>query len=89
MTLRVLVRLKPGIMDVQGTAVQRALVGLGFGDLRALRIGKVIEMDLEAPSHEGARARAEEMCKRLLANPVLEDYEIQVLGDVATAGSGR
>jgi len=88
MTLRVLVRLKPGIMDVQGTAVQRALVGLGFSDLTGLRIGKVIEMDLEVPSAEGARARAEDMCKKLLANPVLEDYEVQVLGDVAAPGSG-
>ena len=69
MRLRVLVRLKPGIMDVQGTAVQRALVGLGFSDLSALRIGKVIEMEIEAPSAERARARAEEMCRRLLANP--------------------
>jgi phosphoribosylformylglycinamidine synthase subunit PurS len=89
MTLRVLVRLKPGIMDVQGTAVQRALVGLGFGDLRELRIGKVIEMDLEAPSQERARARAEDMCKKLLANPILEDYEVQVLGDIATPGPER
>jgi phosphoribosylformylglycinamidine synthase subunit PurS len=88
-TLRVLVRLKPGIMDVQGTAVQRALVGLGFTDLTGLRIGKVIEMDLEVTSVEGARARAADMCKRLLANPILEDYEIEVLGDVATRGSGR
>ena len=89
MTLRVLVRLKPGIMDVQGTAVQRALVGLGFGDLTGLRIGKVIEMDLEAPSPERARARVEDMCRKLLANPVLEDYEVHVLGDVATPGPGR
>lgn len=88
MTLRVLVRLKPGIMDVQGTAVQRALVGLGFGDLTRLRIGKVIEMDLEVPSVEVARARAEEMCKKLLANPILEDYEIDVIGDLAGTPAG-
>jgi phosphoribosylformylglycinamidine synthase len=86
MTLRVLVRLKPGIMDVQGTAVQRALIGLGFTELTGLRIGKVIEIDLEVPSVEGARARAEDMCRKLLANPILEDYEIEVVGDVATRG---
>ncbi len=89
MTLRVLIRLKPGIMDVQGTAVQRALVGLGFTDLTGLRIGKVIELDLETSSAEGAQARVEDMCKKLLANPVLEQYEIEVLGDVAAARWGR
>ena len=89
MTLRVLIRLKPGIMDVQGTAVQRALHGLGFSELTALRIGKVVEMDLEVASIEGARARAEDMCRKLLSNPVLEDYEIHVLGDVAAMPSGR
>ena len=89
MTLRILVRLKPGIMDVQGTAVQRALVGLGFADLTGLRIGKVIEIDVEASSAEAARVRAEDMCTKLLANPVLEDYEIEVLGKVATLSGGR
>jgi phosphoribosylformylglycinamidine synthase len=77
MKLRVLVRLKPGILDVQGASVQRALAGLGFGDLRDLRVGKVIEVDVDAPSPEAARARVEEMCRRLLANPVLEDYAIE------------
>jgi phosphoribosylformylglycinamidine synthase len=89
MKLRVLVRLKPSIMDVQGTAVQRALVGLGFGDLSGLRVGKVIEMEVEAPSAEQARARAEEMCQKLLANPILEDYAIEVVGDVAGGPPAR
>jgi phosphoribosylformylglycinamidine synthase len=80
----VLVRLKPGIMDVQGTAVQRALVGLGFSDLSALRIGKVIEMEIDDSSVERARARAEEMCRQLLANPVLEDYAIEAVADGST-----
>jgi phosphoribosylformylglycinamidine synthase subunit PurS len=88
-TLRVLVRLKPGIMDVQGTAVQRALVGLGFSDLSELRIGKVIEMEIEAPTSEQARARADEMCRRLLANPILEDYVVEVVAEVAGSRPGR
>jgi phosphoribosylformylglycinamidine synthase len=88
MKLRVLVRLKPSIMDVQGTAVQRALVGLGFADLSGLRVGKVIELDVDAPSPERARARAEEMCQKLLANPILEDYVIEVVGDVAGGRAG-
>lgn len=77
MTFRVLVRLKPGIMDVQGTAVQRALAGLGFGELAGLRIGKVIEVELAAASAEAARGRVREMCEKLLANPVIEDYTIE------------
>jgi phosphoribosylformylglycinamidine synthase subunit PurS len=77
--LRVLVTLRPGIMDVQGAAVQRALTGLGFGDLRDLRIGKVIEVDVDAPSESAARDRVDEMCKKLLANPILEDYTIETL----------
>ncbi len=77
MKLRVLVRLKPGILDVQGAAVQRALVGLGFDDRTGVRIGKVVELDVDADTGERARARADEMCRKLLANPVLEDYVIE------------
>ncbi|MBI4635146.1 MAG: phosphoribosylformylglycinamidine synthase subunit PurS [Candidatus Rokubacteria bacterium] len=77
MRARVLVRLKPGILDVQGAAVQRALAGLGFSELSTLRVGKVIEVELEAPSADQARARVDEMCRKLLANPILEDYTIE------------
>jgi phosphoribosylformylglycinamidine synthase PurS subunit len=76
--VRVLVRLKPGILDVQGAAVQRALGGLGFGDVHGLRVGKLIEVDVDAAGAEQARARVDEMCRRLLANPVLEDYTIEL-----------
>ena len=79
MKVRVLVRLRPGIMDVQGAAVQRALIGLGFGDLRDLRVGKVIDVDVDATSPAVARTRVDEMCKKLLANPVLEDYTIETV----------
>jgi phosphoribosylformylglycinamidine synthase len=81
------VRLKPGIMDVQGTAVQRALDGLGFSDLRGLRIGKVIEMEIEAASVERARGRAEDMCRQLLANPVLEDFAIEATPESGATGA--
>ncbi|HEV8640752.1 MAG TPA: phosphoribosylformylglycinamidine synthase subunit PurS [Methylomirabilota bacterium] len=77
MKVRVLVRLKPGILDVQGAAVKRALMGLGFTDVADLRVGKVIEVELEAPTAAQARARADEMCRRLLANPLLEEYTIE------------
>jgi phosphoribosylformylglycinamidine synthase len=75
--VRVLVRLKPGILDVQGAAVQRALAGLGFADVRGLRVGKLVEVDVDAATAADARARVDEMCKRLLANTILEDYTIE------------
>jgi phosphoribosylformylglycinamidine synthase len=73
----VLVRLKRGILDVQGTAVKRALEGLGFSELHDIRIGKVIDVELDASDAPAARARLEEMCKTLLANPVTEDFTIE------------
>ena len=79
MKARVLVRLKSGILDVQGTSVKRALEGLGFGEVLDLRVGKVLEVELDAPDPAGARGRIEEMCARLLANPVTEDFTVEIL----------
>ena len=73
-------RLKPGILDVQGASVQRALHGLGFAEVQALRVGKVLDLELDAPSGDTARRRVEEMCVRLLTNPVIEDYTVELLG---------
>jgi len=81
--VRVLVRLKPGILDVQGAAVKRALAGLGFAEVAALRVGKVIDGELDAATPAVARARAGEMCRQLLANPVLEEYTIEMADDLA------
>jgi len=86
--IRVLVRLKSGILDVQGAAVQRALGGLGFGDVRELRVGKLIEVDVDAPTPERARARVDEMCRKLLANTILEDYTIETDGSERLAPPG-
>jgi phosphoribosylformylglycinamidine synthase len=77
---RVLVRLKPGILDVQGASVQRALHGMGFAEVEALRVGKVLELELAAQSADTARRRVEEMCTKLLANPVIEDFTVEMLG---------
>ena len=89
MRARVLVRFKPGIMDVQGAAVKRALVGLGFSGLNDLRVGKVIDIDLNEPTVESARERVGEMCRQLLANPILEDYTIETVDDLAPRGAAR
>jgi phosphoribosylformylglycinamidine synthase subunit PurS len=77
---RVLVRLKPGILDVQGASVQRALQGLGFGEVQGLRVGKVLDLELDGVSGESAKRRVEEMCARLLTNPVIEDFTVEMLG---------
>jgi phosphoribosylformylglycinamidine synthase len=76
-------------MDVQGAAVKRALAGFGFAELNDLRVGKVIDIDLDEPTPEGARARVGEMCRQLLANPILEDYTIETVDDLAPRGAAR
>ncbi len=72
-------RLKKGILDVQGTAVKRALEGLGFSEVTDLRVGKILELELEVRDPAGARARLEEMCRKLLANPVMEDFTVEIV----------
>lgn len=76
MRIQVLVRLKPGVLDVQGKAVEHALHNLGFGDSRDVRIGKLIELDIEASDDAEARDKASKMCDTLLVNSIIEQYEI-------------
>jgi phosphoribosylformylglycinamidine synthase subunit PurS len=71
--VRVLVRPKDGILDPQGEAVRRALPALGFEGVRSVHIGRLVEMEVESPDE------VEGMCKRLLANPTIEEYEWEVL----------
>ena len=75
-----LIRLKPSILDAQGASVQRALDGLGFQEVRDVRVGKVLDLDLDGESRDEARRRVEEMCARLLVNPVIEEYTVEVVG---------
>lgn len=79
MRATVLVRPKQGILDPQGDAVQRSLRKLGF-DVSRARVGRVIDLDLEAEDADEARDRIERMCADLLANPLIESFEIQVDG---------
>ena len=81
MKARVLIRLKTGILDAQGVTVQRALDGLGFHEVRDVRVGKVVDLDLDAANASEARRRLEEMCARLLVNQVIEDFTIETSGD--------
>jgi phosphoribosylformylglycinamidine synthase PurS subunit len=73
----VLVRPKPTILDPQGEAVSTALVHLGF-EVHDARVGKVIDLELEAADATAAKAEVERMCEQLLANPLIEAYEIEV-----------
>ena len=75
MKARVLVRPKAGILDPQGAAVARALPALGFDGVSDVRVGRLIELEVADP------ARLPEMCERLLANPLIEDYEVLLDGD--------
>jgi phosphoribosylformylglycinamidine synthase PurS subunit len=78
MRARVLIRPKAGILDPQGEAVERALPALGFGGVANVHIGRLVELDVEDPT------QLESMCERLLANPLVEDYEI-VSADTTTS----
>ncbi len=72
------VTLKPGIADPQGQTIERALPALGYDGVRDVRVGKMIELHLDASDENDARRRVEEMCERLLANPVIEAYEVTI-----------
>ncbi len=74
--VRVEVGHRPGILDPQGGAIERALPALGYGNVTHVRVGKSIRLMVEAADEDAARAEVEEMCRRLLANPVIEDYTI-------------
>ena len=82
MRARVLIRPKAGILDPQGVAVERALPALGFEGVANVHVGRLVELDVEDP------AQLEPMCEKLLANPLVEDYEIQLLGETAADGQG-
>ncbi len=73
MKVRVLVRPKSGILDPQGEAVRRALPALGFGGVKTVHIGRLVEMEVDSTDE------VDGMCRRLLANPTIEEYEWEVL----------
>ena len=74
MKARVLIRPKEGILDPQGQTVARALPALGFDGVSDVRVGRLVELELA----DGDAARVAEMCEKLLANPLIEDYEVEL-----------
>jgi phosphoribosylformylglycinamidine synthase len=83
--VEVAVTLKPVVNDPQGLVVRDGLRQLGFAQVLSARVGKVIALELEAPSEDEARALVVDMCEKLLRNPVIEDYHIE---SVVPAPSG-
>ncbi|NBR33630.1 MAG: phosphoribosylformylglycinamidine synthase subunit PurS [Rhodobacteraceae bacterium] len=79
MKARVYVMLKNGVLDPQGAAVQHALGALGFDGVSGVRQGKVIELDITATDSAAAKAQVEEMCEKLLANTVIENYSVEIV----------
>ena len=75
---RVDITLKPAVNDPQGNTIRDALHSLGFADVGSVRAGKYMEIRLDAPDKKKADARVTEMCKKLLANPVIEDYRFEI-----------
>lgn len=78
MKARVQVRLKSGVLDPQGKAIGNALTGLGFTGIGEVRQAKLIELELAESNPTRAREQVETMCRELLANPVIEDYTIEI-----------
>ena len=80
-TYSVEVRITPrgGILDPEGETIARALGNLGYEGIGAVRAGRLVRMDVESASEDEARAVVEKMCEELIANPVIEDYQVRVL----------
>ena len=76
MKVKVIVTLKSGVLDPQGKAIQQTLNGMGFSDVNEVRQGKYFEIDTQETNPKKAKDKVEEMCKKLLANLVIENYKI-------------
>jgi phosphoribosylformylglycinamidine synthase subunit PurS len=79
MRVKIFVSLRNGVLDPQGKAIERSLHTLGYGEVQDVRMGKYLELKVEAASREAAESRIREMCDKLLANPVIEDYRFEIL----------
>ncbi|MFN2484442.1 MAG: phosphoribosylformylglycinamidine synthase subunit PurS [Candidatus Limnocylindria bacterium] len=80
------VNLRPGIADPEGQTIASGLRALGYAEVDEVRTGKLMRLALDADDAESARARVDEMCRRLLANPVMESYRFDVRADEVPGG---
>ena len=76
---QITITLKPTVLDAQGATIERALQNLGFEAVDGVRMGKYVEVGVNAPDADTARRQVDEMCQKLLANPVIEEYRIEVM----------
>ena len=76
MKIKVIVTLKSGVLDPQGKAIQQTLNGMGFANVKEIRQGKYFDIDIDENDEQKAKLSAEEICKKLLANQVIEDFKI-------------
>ena len=76
MKIKVIVTLKESVLDPQGAVIQQTLDGMGFNNINNIRQGKFFEIDIDEKDQKKAEAKVEDMCKKLLANLVIEDYKI-------------
>ncbi|CAI3923087.1 Phosphoribosylformylglycinamidine (FGAM) synthase [Commensalibacter communis] len=79
MKVRLIIMLKQGVLDPQGKAINHALHNLSFQEVQDVRVGRVIDLEVTETSPEKAKARATEMAQQLLANGVIEDFQVEVL----------
>lgn len=78
MRVKIFVSLKAGVLDPQGKAIERSLHTLGYDEVQDVRMGKYLELTVAASSREATESRVREMCEKLLANPVIEDYRFEI-----------
>jgi|TARA_B000000565_G_scaffold219786_1_gene174098 phosphoribosylformylglycinamidine synthase, purS protein len=76
MKVKVIVTLKDGVLDPQGKAIQQTLNGMSYSEVKEVRQGKYFDIEVNTSDEKNAKAKVEEMCKKLLANLVIEDYKI-------------
>ena len=78
MKVRVYITVKQGVLDPQGKAVESGLKSLSFGEVKGVRVGKFIELDLNGVAPSKIEERVKQMCEKLLANPVIESYRVEI-----------
>jgi phosphoribosylformylglycinamidine synthase PurS subunit len=86
-SLEIRIKPRPGLLDPEGKAIHHALHSLGWAEVQEVRVGKVLYLDLEAESGEAAIEAANAMCRKLLANPVTEDFEVTLAEELEGASS--
>ena len=79
MRARVTVTLKPGVLDPQGVAIGHGLASLGFAGVTSVRQGKIFDIELDGNDRAKAKSHVEDMCRKLLANTVIEDFAVEIL----------